>query len=123
MSKRDITSGDFKNAQHRTFGSLVICKNCGVFEMMPQEELNGVVRTLMELPDKKIDAFFYDCGLTFETERRRVGMKALTPLVLKDIRKNKEYSTAFVLLRTEHSRSAIMNALTKAIGFKPSGRT
>lgn len=122
MSTRGKASGDFKNEHHRTFGSLVICKNCGVFEMMPQEELNGVVRVLMELPDKTIDAFFYDCGMLFENERRRIGMKALTPLILKDIRKNKEYSTSFVLLRTEHSRSAIMNALNKAIGFKP-GRT
>ncbi len=86
--------------------------------MIPGDELKGVVEALLEYPDASIDEFFFNCGLSYEDARRRVGNRALTPGLLAKIRIDKEESEAFETLSSERSKEEIFRSLEKTIGFK-----
>ncbi|MDE1762605.1 MAG: hypothetical protein KGH78_05485 [Candidatus Micrarchaeota archaeon] len=100
---------------HKRVGNLVVCDSCGVFEVMPKTEQKAIVDTLLELPDESIDEFFKTAGLVYETEKQRVGFKALTPALLEDLRKNRVESQAFDTLFDERPKEAIMKSLEKIL--------
>lgn len=96
---------------HKRFGDMVVCDRCGVFEIIPHEELKTIANIIIGLQDKQIDDLFFNCGLVYESDSDRQGLRALTPELLKDIKRHKEKSDAFLTLQDEHSKQEIMKGL------------
>lgn len=106
------------DAKHKEFGNLVICERCGVFEMMPKDELKGVFDVLVTYQDKFIDEFFGECGLIYKASD---GLKALSPDMIKEIREKKENSQEFLAMKSEIPKDKIISAMAKVLEQK-SGR-
>ncbi|MDE1762322.1 MAG: hypothetical protein KGH78_03985 [Candidatus Micrarchaeota archaeon] len=100
---------------HKRIGDFVVCDSCGVFEVLPESGQKAVAEVLLEMHDKQIDEFFYRAGLRFDTERRRVGFKALTPEIIKSIKKDGVHSSALDTLFDERPKEVIMKSLQSVL--------
>jgi hypothetical protein len=106
---------DGKEIGHIEVGNLVICDHCGVFETLPENERKAIAKVALDFPDSVLDDFFNRVGLKFDSKRRRLGLKALTPDLIKDVRKNKIDSQAFNVLFDEFSKESIIKSLQEVI--------